>query len=106
MYAYKEYVKTCMKWYKDIDFRGYTTLSFYAKKIQNHGGIYIEIGDGSDGQWEFAKSYQDLNYEWAKYEVDISNFADGIHTLNIIGGYVDGSGSRSSNTLYADIKLY
>lgn len=89
-----------IRWYKQVDMTEYTKLTFYVKKGVNHGGVYIYI----DGNEVLRIPYPNLSTQWKKFEIDVSEYI-GIHELGIVGGYVDNSGSKSSNTQYCDIRL-
>lgn len=93
-------IENLHKWYKEIDITNYNTLEFYARKGQNHGMIYVLI----DNNIEYEIGYTDLSTNWTKHQVDLSKYT-GVHTISIVGGYVDKTGSTSSNTQYCDIKL-
>lgn len=88
------------RWYKEIDITDYNTLQFYAKKGQDHGSVYIYIDDKRVYNAYFSK----LSTTWTLHSVDLSEY-EGKHVISIVGGYIDNTGSSSSNTQFCDIKL-
>ncbi|MBP3255044.1 MAG: hypothetical protein J6M60_00930 [Clostridia bacterium] len=93
--------KTDNRWEKDIDLTNISALTFYAKKGANHGGVYINV----DNDKLPEISYHELTEDWIGYFIDLSQY-QGMHKLVIGGGYIDDTGSTTSNTKYCDIRLY
>ena len=89
-----------LRWYKDIDLTGINSLEFYAKKVVNHGSVYIFI----DNEHILESSYGEMPTEWTKFKVDLSTYT-GKHTLGIGGGYCDYTGNSESQTQFCDIKF-
>ncbi len=94
------YLQNTHRWYKEVDLTNYNTLEFFVKKGQNHGVIFIVV----DEKVELHIDYNSLSTNWTKYKVDLSKYV-GIHTISIVGGYIDRTGDTNSNTQYCDIKL-
>ncbi len=93
-------IQNSIRWYNTIDLKDYNNLQLYAKKGVNHGSVYIWI----DNTEIYRVDYNDLPNDWIKLDIDISEYS-GEHIVSIIGGYIDYSGSTSSNTQYCDIRL-
>ena len=93
------FVSTKNRWYKTIDLTKYKTLEFYARN-GGTGDIMICIDDTIIKRIR----YTNVPSTWTKYSVDLSKY-EGQHILAIAGGYVDETGSQTSNTQYKNIKL-
>ena len=89
-----------IRWYKSIDLTKFNNIEFYAKKVENHGSICIYIDD----ERIFCKTYDELPTDWTSYNVSLNDYT-GTHTVGIIGGYPDNSGSTSSQTEICNIKI-
>jgi len=119
-------------WSANVDFTGYSTLSFCVRKISNYGvavvGVYPNdqimntamifnasgqsIGNFftqivQDPGTFYAKNYSPLPTDWTKINIDVSNLT-GMQTLYLVGGYVDSSAvtqNAPSETQYSNVKL-
>jgi hypothetical protein len=83
-----------------LDLTDIYSLSFYARKINNHGSALISV----DGVGIYSVHYNTLPSSWTNYQLDLSSYS-GVHTLTLTGGYGDTSGNTSSQTQYSDIYL-
>ena len=94
-----------------LDFTNISKVIFYGKKVVNHGIICVYVSDGlgnvlHDNFSPYA--YIDISYTptpWTQYSLDTSKIT-GIRTLSFVGGYVDTSGSTSSQTQYSGIEFH
>lgn len=86
-----EQINANNKWYKDIDLTGFNELVFYARKASGCGNVAIAI----DSNQVLYRMYSSIDTSWVRYTVDLSSYT-GIHTLSIMGGYKDGSGSGTT----------
>ena len=89
-----------IRWYKDINMSNLNNFEFYVKKVVDHGSMKIYI----DNVKVLDEYYSNLPTDWTKYTVDLTDYT-GVHTINIVGGYTDSSGSGSSETQFCDIKI-
>lgn len=89
------------RWDKQIDLTEYNALRFYGKSGGGHGSINIYI----DNKYVINISYSDLPYSWTLFNIELPKL-EGTHTLTILGGYSDNTGSASSNSQVCDIRLY
>lgn len=95
-----------------IDFTYISSVSFFAKKVTQHGIVSVWISDGLPDnviEKDFTSYYACVctGYDvtdWTAYSMDTDNIT-GIKTLSFIGGYVDRSGSSASRTDYSSIIL-
>lgn len=91
-----------LRWTISLDLSSWTTLSFYARKNNDHGMIIVGVEeDGSTEDLQYVR-YSSGPTSWTKYTVNISNYI-GVYTVYFIGGYVDSTGNTTSSTSYCNI---
>ncbi|MDR1196915.1 MAG: IPT/TIG domain-containing protein [Candidatus Nomurabacteria bacterium] len=89
------------QFYRRLDLTDVNAIKFHARKIRDHGGVYLAEGS----TMLFSRHYTEIyNSEWQAYSVDLSNL-DGLHTVGLLGGYTDSSGNAYSQTQMSNINL-
>lgn len=96
-----------------LDFTNMSKITFYAKKVANHGVLSVRISDGLTNTFDnnmtyYAKlevHYNNFPTTWTQYTINTSNIT-GVRTLSFIGGYVDNTGNTASQTQYSGIELH
>lgn len=81
-------------------------LSFYGKKISDHGQPTVYVYDANNiiiGTC--TTSYQMVDDEWHQYLIDLQD-ADESVTIVFNGGYIDATGSANSQFVFSNIILY
>jgi hypothetical protein len=84
-----------------LDMTNLTKLSFYARKVAQHGNIMVVI----DGVAVMNINYGSAPTAWTSYEIDLSGYS-GYHNLTLLGGYSDLSGHSASQTQYSNIYIH
>ena len=81
-------------------------ISFYGRKIRNHGQpvVYIYNVEGN-AVAEYKKSYKKISKEWELHVINVSDL-NGEVDIIFNGGYTDRTGSKESEYVFSDIKLY
>ena len=88
----------------DLNDRDY--LVFYGQKISDNGQPTVYVYDGEGNKIaDVAKAYQDIDYEWHQYVIDLSK-VEGNIVIVFNGGYLDNTGSEDSNYIFSNIQLY
>lgn len=88
----------------DADDYGY--LTFYGKKVSDHGQPTVYVLDSSGNKvGELTENYRNLDNEWHQYVIDITD-AQGDIKIIFHGGYTDNTGSTDSDYIFCDITLY
>lgn len=90
----------------NIDVSNYRALTFYGKKVADHGCPTVCVYD-ENGKLlrEVAVNHSNIDTEWHQYAVNLDGiYGDVIIIMN--GGCIDNSGSSNSNYLFSKIVLY
>lgn len=93
-----------------VNVTNYSSLTFYARKVVNHGNIQVRASvneittstliDSTDEIVDLRYAITDT--EWHKYTFDLSSYT-GILYFAFCGGYADATGSTSSATEYCNV---
>lgn len=90
---------------KITDF-SYKYISFYGRKVKNHGQPTICVyDDRGDVLRYFEIDNKSLGEEWNKYYIDVSGLNGNI-TIIFNGGYTDKTGSPDSEYEFKDVCFY
>lgn len=88
----------------DIDNHHY--LVFYGKKVKDHGQPSVFVYDANGNVLrDVMVNHGDIDNEWHQYVIDLSDI-DGKITIILNGGYIDNTGSATSNYIFSGITLY
>lgn len=85
-------------WKYSLDLTNYNYLVFAHKKVTNHGQCTVLIGNTI----VYSNSYGSIDTNWHLYIVDLNGYS-GIQDVVFHCGYVDSSGSASSNSYFSNI---
>lgn len=88
------------------DITPYKFITFYGKKITNHGQptVYIYNKEGKVVA-ERTDSYHYINNEWKQYVMDVTDLTGEVYII-FNGGYIDSTGSLGSQYVFSDVKIY
>ena len=88
------------------DVSPYDYLVINGKKAADHGQLTARLYDKKGSRLaKLDTNYSDLDKEWHRYIIDVSNF-DGPCTLILNGGYTDDTGREGSEYWFGDVTLF
>jgi hypothetical protein len=99
-------------WKYTVDLSSYRKMRVTAKKMVNHGIMYMGVDlpttgsvirDSAAGIRNYVH-YNSYPTTWTTYELDVSSYS-GSHIIYLLGGWFDNSGNTGSQSRYCNLEL-
>lgn len=88
------------------DITPYRFISFYGKKIANHGHPTVCIYDTNGNViYQMTKSYRDIDNEWSEYILNVTDLSGEVEII-FNGGFVSNTGNPESRYIFSNIQIY